>query len=127
MALSEVKSASYTELFSMRLSEYLSAFERESLLVKTDRLFQLCKPPREFAPVRGYQFDRDRLCGLDRARHDLVHSQSTSALPGDIDAAIEYLVNTGMFLLGLINHRYQVRLDPACLLHPDSPMKPPVV
>jgi len=37
-------------------------------------------------------------------------------LPNDVEAAIEFLLNTGMFLLGLVNHKYQVRVDPTYAL-----------
>src|SRR6266487_4571443 len=103
VALSDVKAVGYGAIFDKRLAEYLNAFERESLSTKADRLFQLCQPPRGFSPVAGYQFDRDKLIAVDRARHDLVDYQSTMALPNDVEAAIEFLLNTGMFLLGLVN------------------------
>ena len=116
VALSDVKEVGYSALFEKRLAEYLNAFERESLPIKAGRLFELCQPPRGFSPVAGYQFDRDRLIALDRVRHDLVHDQTTTALPNDVEAAIEFLLNAGMFLLGLVNHKYQVRVDPAYAL-----------
>lgn len=127
VTLADVKAAGYDAIVGKRLADYIDAVERESLPAKTERLFQLCRPPRGFAPVKGYQFDRDRLLKLDRARHDLVHGQSESALPAEVEAAIEFLLNTGNFLVGLVNHRYQVRLDPAFLLQPGEPLGPPVV
>jgi len=114
--LSDVKSVGYEAIFKKKLVHYLTAFERESLLKKVDRLFQLCRPPSGFAPILGYRFDRDMLQALDRTRHDIIHGNIAAGLPGDIEASVEFLLNTGLFLLALVNHRYDVKLDPSYLV-----------
>jgi hypothetical protein len=51
----------------------LKKIERESLLTKADRLFQICRPPSGFNKMEDYRFDRDRLKQIDDARHAIVH------------------------------------------------------
>lgn len=47
-----------------------------------------------------------------RSRHDIIHDDKTAGIPPDVEASVTFLVNTGLFLLGLVNHRYDLRLDP---------------
>jgi len=112
VSLLDVKSAVYENLFRSKLADHLKVLERESLLKKVDRLFQLCKPPSGFAPILGYQFNRDRVQALDQIRHDIIHGDAAGKLLADMEGSIKFLLNTGLFLLGLVNHRYDVRLDP---------------
>ena len=55
------------------IQEKLKQLERDSLLKKVDLLFQLCTPPKGYAPLNNYVYDRDRLEKIDDARHGIIH------------------------------------------------------
>jgi hypothetical protein len=112
VALSDLKSSDYMTIFHQRLTQYLADLERESLLKKVDRIFQLCQPPQGFARA-GYSFDRNRLDKLDRDRHAIIHGDG--AVRTEVEQALEYLLNTGLFLFEMVNRRYGVKMDPVSL------------
>jgi hypothetical protein len=72
--LSEVETKSPAEHIKTAVSGELDRLERESLLKKVDRLFQLCKPKKQTYLTNGFKFDRDRLKRLDALRHAIVHT-----------------------------------------------------
>ena len=48
------------EIREMLIADKLERLEWDSLLNKVDLLFQLCKPPKDYAPISNYKFDRER-------------------------------------------------------------------
>ena len=105
----------YAEILKSGVDDHLKELEKDSLLRKIDRLFQVCKPPAGFSPMRNYEYNRDRLANLDNLRHEIIHGDGpVKELPkGEED--IEYLMKTNMFLLCLVNERYQVKINPMYL------------
>ena len=78
---------------------------------RVDRLFTVCQPPAGFSPVLDYTYDRDELVRLDDLRHDVVHAPGELPAIADLDDAKGFLDHTGMFLIGLVNHRYKVKMN----------------
>lgn len=111
--LIELKGRVYEELLHEKITECLDLLDREPLLKKIDRLFQVCQPSRDFAPMHDYYFDRARLIVLDDMRHDIVHgSGPVATLPrGDDD--IWFLQKTSSFLMALVNMRFGLKINPA--------------
>jgi len=95
-----------------RVSAFVDALSHESLVKKTDRLFQVCRPDRAYSRA-GYQFNRDRLVQLDDIRHNIVHRDRPRVPIQDVEAGIEFMHETGLFFFGMVNNRYGLRLDPA--------------
>ena len=93
------------------IKDKLDELERESLLKKVDLLFQLCKPPAGFAPIRNYAFDRDRLENIDGTRHGIIHDNAMSEPLPKINEDLEFISKTANFLLSLVNQKYDVRLN----------------
>jgi len=110
VSLEDLKGSDYQTIFRARLSEHLEDLERESLFTRIDRLFALCKPPKDFVGVKGFSFDGDRLRTLDNDRHAIIHGDGVA--PQSVGDAIDFLHNTGLFLVTLVNHRYDVKVDP---------------
>lgn len=94
------------------IQETLSQLERESLLKKVDMLFRLCNPPKDFAPMSNYTFDRKRLAAIDNQRHRIIHANGLKAEIENVDDGLEYVIKTSNFLMGLVNQRYGVRIHP---------------
>jgi hypothetical protein len=86
---------------------------KESLLKKVDTLFQLCKPPKDFAPINNYSYDRDRLERIDDARHDIVHRNGIGKPVAGIDDDLDFILKTANYLLALVNSAYGVQINPA--------------
>ena len=112
VALSLVRTAQYDELRRTKIEAHLKVLAQASLLKRVDRLLAVCHPPADFSPVLNYTYDRDELARLDRLRHDVVHAPGELPPIADVGEAKGFLDHTGMFLLGLVNHRYKVKMDP---------------
>ena len=93
------------------IHEKLDQLERESLLKKVDLLFQLCTPPKDFAPINNYAYDRDRLLAIDNARHAIIHRDGMGKPIPHIENDLEYISKTANFLMGLVNKKYGVQLN----------------
>ena len=113
--LLETQSKSYDQLLQAKLDERLEKLERESLLTKVDRLFARCNPPSGWSPMVGYEFDRERIKRFDDQRHEIVHGKALGkplTLFQVSDENLVYVQKTGMFFMGLVNFKYQLRIDP---------------
>ena len=109
VSLSDVKAADFETLFNQRLSQHVEALERNSLVKRVDRLFQLCKPSGYYSRP-GYSYDRDRLEKIDQDRQAVIHDDGV--VLRHVDTVLKFLFETGLFLFGMVNHRYGVRFDP---------------
>jgi hypothetical protein len=110
--LSDVRESNYEQILRNKLDEYFEQLERESLLKKIDSLFAKCKPPEQWNPMRNFVFDRERLERLDRYRHDVIHGNGPVQAIPDAEGEVDYLSRMVLFLQGLVNLRYDIRLDP---------------
>lgn len=93
------------------IQEKLKQLERESLLKKLDLLFQLCTPPKGYAPINNYVYDRDRLEKIDDARHGIIHRNSMGKPLTSIDDDLDFISKTANYLLALVNQKYDVKLN----------------
>ena len=109
VSLSDVKAADFETLFTQRLSQHVAALERDSLVKRVDRLFQVCRPSGDYSRP-GYSYDQNRLKKIDRDRQDFIHGDGV--VLSHVDTVLEFLFETGLFLFGMVNHRYGVRFDP---------------
>lgn len=93
------------------IQEKLRQLERDSLLKKADLLFQLCTPPKGYAPINNYAYDRDRLEKIDDARHGVIHRNGMGKPVANIDDDLEFISRTANYLLALVNNKYGVQLN----------------
>lgn len=116
--LSSLMTDSFDDIAKGKVLEYLDTLDRESLLMKVDRLFSVCRPGPDFKPMDDYTFDMGRLEKLDRLRHEIVHGSGpvTRLEHGDDD--IWFLQKTCFYFFALVNMRYDTRLDPSLLVQP---------
>ena len=116
--LLETKNKSYDELLRAKLDERLERLERESLLVKADRLFARCNSPAGQTTLLGFVFDRERIEQFDEQRHEIVHGKALGK-PLTIfpvtDDNLSYIQKTGMYFTVLVTLNYGLRLDPQYL------------
>lgn len=85
--LKEIKGFSFAEILKKKVDDYIVLSDRESLLKKADKLFEICQPPKDFSPVGNYQYDKKRLENLDEMRHEVVHKlKSVPKLPAGDEA-----------------------------------------
>jgi hypothetical protein len=114
-SLAEMRDAGFAELRSSAIGAYLEQLERESLLKKLDAIMSVCKPGEGVrAPLR-YRYDRKRIEALDNLRHNYVHGDPAIMRLPEGDDDIAYLRQTDMFMLSLVNWRFDVRIDPTML------------
>lgn len=109
------------EIRETLVADKFKQLERDSLLNKVDLLFQLCKPPKDYAPISNYKFDREHLAKIDNARHGIIHRNAMAQPLADINAGLEYISETAMFLMGLVAQRYGVKLNSAKMYSSLSP------
>ncbi len=62
--LSEISGKNYAQLVDEKISILLNELERQSLLVKSDRLFQICRPDADFSPINDFTFSRNRFTSV---------------------------------------------------------------
>lgn len=110
-SLGAIRDRGYEAVAGERVSAFVAALSHESLVKKTDRLFQVCRPDRAYSRA-GYEFDRNRLVVLDDLRHDIVHRDRPRAPIQEAEASIEFMNDTGLFFFGMVNHCCGLRLDP---------------
>lgn len=116
--LSETQGASYEQLLRANLDDRLKKLERESLLIKVDRLFARCNPPSGWSAMRGYIFDQERITQFDDQRHAIVHGKALGkslAIFPVSDESLTYVQQTGVYLMALVNCKYGLRIDPQYL------------
>jgi len=116
--LSSLKNDSFDEIAKGKVLEYLESLDRESLLVKVDRLFAVCRPRPDFNPMDDYTFDRGRLEKLDKLRREIVHGSGAVTQLEHGDEDIWFLEKTCFYFFALVNMRYDTRLDPNQLVQP---------
>ena len=116
VALSDVRKTGFDGLLAEKIVDYLTAFERESLLKRVDRLFMLCQPDRDFEGIRGFSFDRDRLERLDSLRQRIVHHDVEESEFAAVEADLEFLFQSGLHLWTMVNAKYGVKGDVSYLM-----------
>ena len=109
---SSVRSESFQTIRNELVKAKLDQLARESLLSKVDILFILCRPPKDFAPMRNYVFDRQRLEVLDTKRHQIIHGNGLMYALENLDEDLTFIQKTGQYLMGLLQQRYGLRVDP---------------
>lgn len=112
VSLAEIRDASFEKLFQQRLEKRFDQLSRESVIKKIDLLFARCQPPDKWSPMTDYQFDSGRLEKLDKLRIDIVHEEALGSQIPNAEEETWYLLKTSIFLMGLVNYRYDLRLDP---------------
>ena len=108
VSLSEVASKSSGVLLSEAIADELSRLERESLLAKVDKTFQLCKPTKQEFLTNGFRFDRERLSRLDDLRHRVVHDPGTIASFDTIYEDLQFMQSSGLHLFSMVGDRFNL-------------------
>ncbi|HYO46535.1 MAG TPA: hypothetical protein VEY33_07595, partial [Gemmatimonadota bacterium] len=111
ITLGDLRQRGRDAVVTEKLARYLSSLEREPLLLRCDRLLEVCRPSPVFPGIRGFCFDRNRLSTLDLLRHDIVHHNVDASRLERVDDDLEFLLQSGLYLWSLVNHRYDVRID----------------
>jgi hypothetical protein len=110
VALGAFKGSDYDTLLRQHPDKHLATLQRQSLLAKIDRLFQLCQPEASSTLVKGYVYDRERVRAIDEERHSIVHGDVNS--PAGVPEKVDFLRDTGLYLLGIVTSRYGVKVNP---------------
>ena len=113
ISVEEIKGLSYDDILKKKVNDYINSLDKESLLTKADRLFQVCSPPRDFSPLDNFCYDRDRLLKLDRMRHEIVHKSSTIPLLPNGNDDIWFLQQSDNYLMALVNSKFDLKINPA--------------
>jgi hypothetical protein len=116
--LPDAKIKSYDEILKAKIGERLGKLERESLLAKADRLFARCNPPAGWSPMTGYKYDREQIELFDEQRHQVIHGKALGnplSVFQITDESLFYVLQTGMYFMGLVNLKYGLQLTPNSL------------
>lgn len=111
VALNEIGKKSNTEHLREAIAGELDRLERESLLKKVDRLFQLCKPKKHIYLTNGFRFDRDRLKELDNLRHAIVHAPEYELQFSRLLEDLDFLRKSGLHIAVMIAETYNAGLN----------------
>lgn len=102
VSLGEVSGKSYSELMKVAISADVSRLERESLIAKVDRVYQVCRPAKATFLTNGFVFDRDRLTAIDKLRHNVVHAPGGEWAFDGIYEDIQFLQNSGLHVFSMV-------------------------
>ena len=111
VALNEIGKKSSAEHLREAIAGELDRLERESLLKKVDRLFQLCKPKKQIYLTNGFRFDRDRLKELDNLRHAIVHAPEYELQFSRLLEDLDFLRKSGLHIAVMIADTYNTGLN----------------
>lgn len=113
IAFSEARSTPLEDTRRTLVEKIVDELARQSLLMRTDRLFALCKPAASTVILRNFSFDRARLERLDTLRHEVVHGIGNESRVTAVDDELEFLNKTGLFLASMVHLAYGVQVDPS--------------
>ena len=94
------------------IRDYINGLDRQSVLKKLEVFHRVTKPPTGHIQPVGYQYDPKKIEALDEARHKAAHRDPTSYAPATLDADVEYLRVTILYLLSILISKYDVRNKP---------------
>jgi len=106
--LSEVATTPYADLLQRAIDGDLIRLERESLLAKVDRVFQICRPEKTEYLTNGFRFDRDRLQRLDNLRHDVVHAPDGNWAFDTIYDDLQFLQSSGIHIFVMVGQQFSL-------------------
>lgn len=112
LTLKDLKEKTYEDVLHQNVSRFVKSLEKESLIEKIDRIFEICQPPAGYVFIKGYAFDKSRLIKLDKLRHSFVHGEGLKQPIRDCKDELYFLQQTAIFLLGLLHEKFDIRLCP---------------
>jgi len=111
VSIGEVEQTTLYKTLVTSVETYLARLERESILRKADVLHQVIKPGNYRTTVRNYAYSQEKLESIDCARHEAVHRLRFREGFAKIDDTIDYLQRTVIYFIGLLHHRYGLKID----------------
>jgi hypothetical protein len=112
VSVSDVKKTKPEELIGAKIRQHVASLDRQSVKSRIERLFAVCKPAEDFAPVDKFEFDLDRVVALDLTRQDVVHGKGYKEFAGLSNSDLEFLVKTGIFLWAMVSKAFDLKLNP---------------
>lgn len=106
--LSDAQDKSYSELLNLAINADLERLERESLLSKSDRIFQVCKPTKSEYLTNGFRFDRQRLEGIDDTRHKIVHASDADWSIDNIHEDLAFMQSSGLHIFSMVGECFNL-------------------
>ena len=70
--------------------------------------------------MTGYAFDLERIIKLDKLRQDIVHGEALGQTIANADDEFDYMNRTCMYFMGLVNLKYNLKIDAQSALIPKS-------
>jgi len=110
--LQTVREKEYDSILRELIDARIAKLEHESLLDKIDMLFRVCPPPKNTGIVNKYSYDRNTIQRIDDVRHRIIHSSGFAEPITNAAEDIEYFCNTALFLMAIVNRKYNLRIDP---------------
>jgi hypothetical protein len=112
VSVAEIEGATKFRTLLNSIDKCLEQLEKESVLKKADMLHRIIKPGNYRPTVREYEYSREKLDSIDRARHEGVHRLQFRQGFAEIDATIDYLRRTVVYFMQLVHFRYGLKVDP---------------
>jgi hypothetical protein len=111
ISVKDAQAKKYGDIRAEFIEARLKQIGRESLLTKIDLLFKLCAPPKDYAPMNNYVYDRARIEKIDDQRHNMIHENGFGEVLPTLAEDLEYLSKTAWFLMGLVNQKHNLKID----------------
>jgi hypothetical protein len=111
VSLAAVGKTSYGDLLRGAIDAELMRLERESLLSKVDRVFQICRPTKQEYLTNGFHFNLDRLTRLDDLRHKVIHSPGGDWGFESFHEDLDFMRNSGLHIFAVIAERFSLSVS----------------
>lgn len=108
VALADIAAKGYDTAEYEVVQSHLRDLQNESLMKRMDVLHQIV-PPKDLKD-RKYKYNADSLSKADTARHELVHGLKWPATKDEVAVHVEYLMNTGFYVIFLLAEKLGLRM-----------------
>lgn len=112
VSFKKIKSSSYEETYINELDDFIKKIDHKSLIERTQILFSLCQPSKDFQIKSDFSFKKDKLKQIDNLRHEIVHDNGILSSVENVEDKVNYLLNTGLHLWGMIHEKYDLKINP---------------
>jgi len=111
----KMKKSSYEQMFLKELDGFINEIDHKSLIERTQILFSLCQPSEDFEIISDFSFKQEKLKRMDSLIHEIVYNNGILSTVENVKDKVDYLLNTGLHLWGMIYKKYDLKLNPSYL------------
>jgi hypothetical protein len=108
IAIEDTLDKSIDIIYRQEIENYLKDLERKSIVIKLETLFRIIRPSKDHPKMYPYTYDLEKIRQIDEARHTATHKNPLSYDPSILQADVNYLQSTVLYILSLLIGKYKI-------------------